>query len=508
MKRLTWQRRQGCGIRRPGATSAGLVLAIILCGAGCSGPRWRTRLTDGAVSAPYRLIVNDDGDAQYLGVNPRAAEGPEGYLSRRFQTAVGTQVGAYFHCVGNGEIPPWGKETLAAIGDANHVMVDAAHEAGMKIFASLRMNDIHDAWAAKLTYPLKVERPDLLIGKESGKPYPADAVMRAFWSALDYAQPEVRAHRLEFIAHTAETYDFDGFELDFFRHPLFFKLGEEAENLATMTEFVRKVRRLLNGIAARRGRAYPLAIRVPDSPEMARRTGLDVERWLEEGLLDMLVIGGGYMPYAGRLKEFIDLAHRHGVRAYPCINHFQEPVKMRSYASNFWALGADGVYVFNFGGVGAGSEREACLNQMHDPEALLGLDKEYLPDNGCSIFYTGYANPAPLFPVSLVGGDAIELVVGDDVCRAQDQGRIRDMQFRIRVAAVTAAEQITIQVNGVQLPAAAVTRTAPDTFEALVQAPLLRRGINQVRIGPGPGATGRLASQVTDLILSVRYNAP
>ena len=109
---------------------------------------------------------------------------------------------------------------------------------------------------------------------------------------------------------------------------------------------------------------------------------------MQEGLLDLLIVGGGYMPYAGRLQTFVDLAHRYGIPAYPCINHFREPVAMRSLASNFWALGADGVYLFNYFGVGSGmeggrmvpqvsdpAERRKVLSQMGDPASLRGLEK-------------------------------------------------------------------------------------------------------------------------------------
>ena len=245
-----------------GWTALVLCLAVALVGgAACRAQGERSR--------QRRLMVNDDGDAQYPQVNPRAAEGAEGFLAARFNTAVDTKVDTYVFCVGNGETPPWGLETPAAIGDANQVMIDAARGAGMDIFASLRMNDIHDAWAAQLTYPLKVQRPDLLIGEQhwpDGYPhllegeasqarggYPESAVLRAFWSALDYAEPEVRQHRLEFIEELCRSYDFDGLELDYFRHPLFFKFGEEEANLDTMTEFVRQVRQLLNQIGRERG---------------------------------------------------------------------------------------------------------------------------------------------------------------------------------------------------------------------------------------------------------------
>ena len=43
------------------------------------------------------------------------------------------------------------------------------------------------------------------------------------------------------------------------------------------------------------------------------------------------------------------------------------------------ALGADGVYVFNYAGLEDGSEKHKCLSQMGDPTTLLGLDKLPMP---------------------------------------------------------------------------------------------------------------------------------
>ena len=68
---------------------------------------------------------------------------------------------------------------------------------------------------------------------------------------------------------------------------------------------------------------------------------------LDELPARMLIVGGGYMAYGSRLKEFIDLAHTYGVPAYPSTNHFKRPIDAVGQASNFWALGADGVYLFN-----------------------------------------------------------------------------------------------------------------------------------------------------------------
>ena len=469
-----------------------------------------------------RIIVYDDGDPLV------GAKSVADLLAVRFKPCVDTQVDSYFWNIGHGMmLPPTARLDPNLSKDANRefatrVMIEQTRKVGMEMFGSLRMNDIHDAWGG-VTYPLKRERPDLLIGDdhafeqyphlldgEKPKPlggYPETAVLRAFWSGFDYAEPEVRRHRLEFIEEFCRKYDLDGLELDYFRHPLFFKPGEEEEHLDTMTGFVRQVRRVLNEIGRERGRPYLLATRVPDTPEWCLRTGLDVERWLREGLLDLLIVGGGYMPYAGRYKQFIDLAHRYNVPAYPCMNHFRahKPMRALSVASNFWALGGDGVYIFNYDGAPEGSPHRPCLSRMGSPDTLLGVDKSYQPDPGCSIWYCGYANaPAP-FPVRLVDGLPIELVVGDDLGQATRQGILETVRLRVHVAQMHQVEEITIRINGVRAAREKIVRTNAQAFEAEVAAPPLQRGINQIVVLPGRNCIGRLSSQVTGLELSVRY---
>ena len=102
-----------------------------------------------------------------------------------------------------------------------------------------------------------------------------------------------------------------------------------------MTEFVRQIRKDLNEIGRQRSRDYLLTARPLDTPSKSIKMGLDVERWLKEGLLDLLMVGGGYMPYAGRLKEFVDMAHSYGIPAYPSINHLDSPIEAVSKVSNF-----------------------------------------------------------------------------------------------------------------------------------------------------------------------------
>lgn len=475
----------------------------------------------------WRLIVNDDGE-----IPPPAANRPLARtLDDRFNAVRGTQVDAYFLCIASTDrlvaraaarpqdaMSQWARygDVPAHVDQMIRLYIEEAHKEGIDIFLAARLNDIHDAWVDRLTYPLKVERPDLLHGDKQSRP--GDALLDAHWSGFNWAEPEVRAHFLEFILWACEKWEFDGVELDWFRHPLFFRFGEEQANVENINQWVRDVRAGLNAIAKQRGRPCRLTTRPPDTPEIALRTGFDVEQWMKEGLLDMLMVGGGYMPYGGRLEQFIDMAHAYGIHAYPCQNHFVEPRKMHSIASGFFALGGDGFYMFNYGGADWSTPKGRCLEQIGDPRTLAGLDKTFIADNGAGIRYIGYTNPRSQFPVPLIGGAAIEIVVGDDLAnvagavRATFTIRVRNLDNQTSLAAVVEGapsnESIILQVNGRQLASDAVQRLEADTFIAVVPVDVFVNGINKVRVMPGPNCVGRLSSAVTGLELAVDYDPP
>jgi len=477
-----------------------------------------------------RIIINDDGGVRL----PEDGKDWDRYLGERLRLAAGTQADSYFQCVAATSHEPeylpglvstmshWAanKKTPAIYDEATRRLIDAARQTGLEVFASVRLNDTHDRGKANveaLTYPLKNKRPDLLLGnadsmERGAAAYPQDSVMHWFWPGLNWGQAEVRQHFLDFIRWFCSRQDFDGLELDYYRHPLFFRLGEEEQHTPAMTEFVRQVRETLSEIGRQRSRPYLLAIRVPDTPAIARRSGLDVETWLREGLIDLLIVGGGYMPYSGRLKEFVDLAHEHKVDAYPCVNHCRGPVKMRGLASNFQALGGDGFYLFNFTRVTGravvpewGIADMISLHEIGSAETLHGKEKTFLADTGERRFYIGYSNLESQFPVSILGGRAAELFVGDDVGEAEKDGSLKELRLEVSVAGVAPGEQIAIKLNGVAVPPKSITRAGETEFKAFPAAALVRRGVNDVSFAPGIDSPGHLDSQVTGLKLVVQY---
>ena len=485
-----------------------------------------------ATAKRRRLIVNDDGETGF----GEKADTVEEYLDARFNDCRDTHVDAYFFNIGATDRGPvqGGKPILRPqstmanfyyggkegevhprLDEAIRATIQGAHDAGMEIFASIRMNDCHNYQGIiETTYPLKTQRPDLVIGEiidRGAYPETRLSAMDRFWLSLNYAKEEVREHFLNFILTHCRQYDYDGVELDFLREGIYFRYGEEAQNIPTMNEFVSDVRSGLEELGKERGRPYNLAIRVYDTPDQGRRAGLDAVHWLEEGWMDLLMVGGGYMPAGDRIKTFIDLAHQNGVPAYPSINNFKEPIRLRSWASNFWALGADGVYLFNWYGLkhyglSKDSDEAACLSQMGDPEVLLGLDKLYEADNGDSYAWHGFNNQPPQFPVRLLDGKPIRLVAGDDLNRADEKGLIGKIELRLDVDHLEATESVRITINDHPIPQEDIERTGGDTFEAPVPARAVKRGANEIVVLPGPGSMGRLASVVTAAALSVIYS--
>ena len=223
-----------------------------------------------------RLIYNNDGDDSY---SPLATT-PEGFLARRMKTLPGTQVDSIYYC-GFVTRPHW--ETTYPMGPGNdpiQVTVDFARRHGLECVFSFRMNDIHDAFIAGRLNRFKRQNPQFLLASfpdsDSFQPFlrwnrkeaehPLTPSRKAFgirssewfsWSALDYAQPQVRQRFLQTIEETCRRYDLDGVELDWCRHPFFFQPGTERQNVPLLTDFVRTVRRRLRDIATAEGQSHP-----------------------------------------------------------------------------------------------------------------------------------------------------------------------------------------------------------------------------------------------------------
>ena len=393
-----------------------------------------------------RIIYNDDGDQQFARCSVSYnydIEDEQSFLDARTSRIQGTQVDTYVWCVGNGADPPYGdskfSQGVSCAAQASDLVLGWCHQKGVEVWGSLRMNDIHDSRAKDLDHvhdPLKRAHPELLVAAEADRLLPTELAERAQWTVFNYARPKVQQHRIDFIQRNASAHDFDGYELDFSRHGFYFPLGEERDLAPKMTGFVRKVRKVLDEISQKRGRSYTLVTHVHDSILTSLNQGLDVETWLKEGLVDVLIVGVGYLPYLIPSSEWLSLSKKYGIAVYPAVNTntylpwLREtprgmeafPNAIRAHAAHYWDSGFEGQYLFNLFCMDEAGRNvppeftDQVLTQIGSSEGLAGTEKLYgiqgAQDSGFSARFG--SDPAPL-PIALVGQEfKLPLELGPD----------------------------------------------------------------------------------------------
>ena len=484
-----------------------------------------------------RIIFNNDGDDI---VYQCKAVTVEELLNARTTALAGSQVDSIFYCTWSsgfgvfthntkvGQVfetreAPFTNNPTRAFLDAGidplRVMTDFGRKHGIEVFWSLRMNDTHDGSLTEYgpvmfnMNKLKVAHPEYLFSTPQQKPkYGA-------WSAVDFGRAEVRDLAFRFVEEVCRNYDVDGIELDFFRHPIFFKHNSQGlpcddEDRAQMTGLLQRIRALCDDLGRRRGRPLLMAVRVPDSVEYSRAIGIDLERWLADDLADLLVVTS-YIQL-NPWEYSVALGHKYGVPVYPSLDEsrvrdeaargLRSSVEAyRARAMNVWAAGADGVYMFNFF-----NPRSPLWRELGDPAALQRMNKDYFASvrgvgvaAGNSLPHQSFIrlatlNPGASLPLAPDKPATVKFSVGDDVRWGESKGVGTAVTLRLQFKALKQPANAVVALNDVPLAGGAV---AKDWLEFKLDAKLLKQGANVVTVTPAPQDRGSL----TDLHLTVRY---
>jgi hypothetical protein len=411
--------------------------------------------------------------------------------------------------------------------DCLQVMVDFARQNGQEIFWSMRMNDTHDVeYRPDKPYvlypPLKLDHPEWLVGD------PVKRTPYGRWSSVDYARPEIRDLALRYIQEVCENYDVDGVELDFFRHLCFFKAtarggaASQAE-CDMLTDLMRRVRSMTEEVGLRRGRPILVAVRVPDSLEYCHDLGLDLDRWLQDGLLDMLITTCYF-----RLNPWsysVDLGHKYGVLVYPCLSDSRvtgekrfrrsSPASYRAQAAEAWAAGADGIHLFNFPDVG--SSQSPVVREVGDHRALRTKDKLYFvtvrDGSPKSFLASGLKHQnlpvlTPAHPRKITPAESlkVDMLLAEDLPAAEQAGYQAKLSLHLQLPELQDPGQVAVKFNGQVL-------TGGTLVEGWLDLPLplsgVRCGANaiEVTIDGNQPATGAKSptERCSDVVVSVAY---
>ncbi len=350
--------------------------------------------------------------------------------------------------------------------DPLKIMVEWCRRNDKEIFWSCRMNDTHDAWNgwySPYLFPrLKREHPNWLVSdKKRGS-------RCGGWTAVDYARPEIRDLACKYFEEVCRNYDVDGVELDFFRHPVFFKrhamgndVGQEERDM--MTDLLRRIRMMTEKVGLSRGRPILVGIRVPDSVGFCEAVGLDVVRWLEEDLVDIMIVSGYF-----RLNPWetsVSLGHKYDVPVYASLSETRlkddqaAAVRRsnecyRARALNAWEAGADGIYMFN-----AFDPHSPLWRELGDPKTIPPLDKVYTTGaRGVNAINRWLVNGdrflnrrtvSPERPLALTPGKAVRvrLDVGEDPDRKESRGKTSKVALHLRVERLKDPAELSVKLN-------------------------------------------------------------
>ncbi len=273
---------------------------------------------------------------------------------------------------------------------------------------------------------------------------------------------------------------------------------------------MRRIRRAVDEEADRRDRPILLAGRCVADEEISRNAGLDVEAWLQEGLVDLLSLAYGteHIPPIGPLAA---LAHRHDTPIYPILSpHRKTPAAAigREHAQKFehygnlpaWrgvaralrVQGADGFQLFNFF-----NPTRPQWWQAGEKKTMAGKDTVYewdfLPSQraGCRTF-ADLRLTRDRWPVDADadGTEPLPLFVGEEVVPPPAGTPKRHAALCLHVTGgLTRHHRLWLNVNGTRLD-----RWRPAALQLLTDDPVaawiefhdglqaFRKGRNEIRV--------------------------
>ncbi len=392
---------------------------------------------------------------------------------------------------------------MRMVADAREMGTDQLREVikrgrdqGLKVWPSLKLQSV-DRPGSDRCGLLKWERWKEVCLGEKDEHHPR------YEFCYDYAQPDVRQAKLDVVEEVLRDYEADGIELDFMFVPKFFKTGEEEKGVPIMNEFVGRVRELADQIGQSQGRHIPVCVRVFDHHEYNLKQGLDVEAWLTQKSVDVLVgqVSEQLVDTGLDVSWLAQAASPTGAASYvrPTRRVYDErtpfpSVEMyRALAQNARRQGVDGMYLGYLSWPFSETEyqilREAAFPQAHERR-----DKRYLlqPREPGLVFeelldYQGdwpklpprpgdqiTAPPPRQLPVALEEGKtaAIKIMVADDLDSARNDNEMRKPELTIRFSAYCVDDEIEVRFNGETLAAEA----AEVTDDREVAMPVRMRG--------------------------------
>ena len=469
----------------------------------------------------YRVIFNCDGYSTF-----KDAQGNMGHwLENLFEPLENSHVDAIFWCDGAGgntanyqsdvleltgqrigKVNPHLQKMLSEGLDPPEIVVREAHKRDIDIFFSFRINDVHDRFLPEELPVFKVDHPEWLIGeRDYGKTMSGK-------TSLNFALQEVRDLKYRIAEEVMTKYDFDGIEIDFLRSPPYFLPDQVQTHSHLLTDYLRRVRQLLDHLGQQRGRRLWLAVRVDESLDACRRDGFEVREWIKHSLVDHLIMGSGVIDI--EVSSFRRLARGSRTLIYPCLYGWPSkysPIPeslARGLALNYHRQGGDGIYLFNWfphahnNSENHGPYLPTLLKQVGHPlTVIVGEELMFVAERGTQDF--SYPNNwlHARLPANLSGKEPLHLEVQVGAVRAE-LARCSEILLRVEATGVVGRDELSVQLNGRKVPGFSLV--GENSRSTPISHKLLRHGTNQVSLSFHPGEDNQRTLHINAVEIHVR----
>ncbi|MEA3399843.1 MAG: hypothetical protein U9R79_01225 [Armatimonadota bacterium] len=400
--------------------------------------------------------------------------------------------------------------------DVLQVQADELRRRDIRVVAEVRMSDTHHRVPDELDSmdgsALQVsewvaEHPEYIIRR-------SDGIAEV---ALDYSHAEVREHRLAIISDLVTSRRIDGLSLNFNRWSKHFERDSGEQMAPVMTEFVGRIRAVLDDLARKRGaERLLLGARVLSSVDESLHVGVDVGAMMQRGYLDYAVVSTQNESRPDlRVEEFAELARGTDCRilghmgdmiggswpgppaaeerglarnrdATGYLSYLNTEEEARAVALNLRAWGATGIGFWNlpcnmnpFGGQKWGADPEQVermirwSNAVARPERIPAGPRRYHFLPTCKRDFVGVQRNYAFCESgrNTRGGEYLGTVLHFNEGRrglrqvfpfrmadGRDGGRLAG-RLRFRIFHCDETDAVALDINGAAVPEEAVTRT-------------------------------------------------
>lgn len=370
---------------------------------------------------------------------------------------------------------------LAAAGfDPIQVAGTRAKKLNLYFVPSYRMSDDHFIWDPN-EYPLTgkfwIDNQKYAI-KNSGAS-PIDSYSE-YGNALDFSHKSVREFRLAVINEIIDRNQdlMDGIELDFSRCWVLFPKGQAQAKAHLITEMVETIRTRLDKVAETKGRKLYLFVRVPTTLRSCLWAGLDVEKWCDKRLVDVLIPTDLMIPvFEGPTDEFVAIAKKADCKVYAGLYNrvgwewpfVERPTSqtysvkatksiptamMRALVSNAWFLGVDGMYLFNmrYEEGGGGPFTDAYIRTIRDsahPACLNGESKIYTITKSNWLDFEDTYTYKKQLPSKVQPGQEAEfkMLIGENFDPQITRAKLSYCGLRLGLRGCKASDTVSVSLN-------------------------------------------------------------